>query len=159
MTPTEYTFTVRGKRLSTIAIMTSRGIEDIDTYDGSINGSIFCDFITRCLVPIIQPFDGKNSRSVVVMDNASIHHVDTVVNTILPTGTLLRFNSPTIISYSPHYNPIEEVFAKVKSFLKANQFIYDVTMSPQLLITMGFNTITPEDCLGYIKHAGYPNQS
>ena len=43
-------------------------IEDVDTYEGSIKGDTFCDFVQRCLVPILQPFDGTNDRSVVVRD-------------------------------------------------------------------------------------------
>ena len=151
MTPTDFKFTVRGKRLSSIGIMSTRGVEDVDTYEGNINGDIFCDFIERCLVPILQPFNGTNDRSIVVMDNASIHHVDRVITTIQNTGALLRFLPP----YSPGYNPIEELFSKVKAYLKANDLAYDVTTSPSLLITMGFCTVTTEDCIGYITHAGY----
>lgn len=151
MTPVDYKFTFRGKRFSSIAIMSQRGLEDVDTYEGTINGNTFCDFIERCLVPILQPFNGTNSRSVVVMDNASIHHVEEVVATIEATGAILRFLPP----YSPDYNPLEESFAKVKAFLKANQVAYDATLSPQLLIAMGFNSISTQDCHGYIKHSGY----
>ena len=60
MVPTSYHLTMRGKRLSTIAIMSTRGIEDFDTYDESITGDVFGDFIDRCLVPILQPFNGSN---------------------------------------------------------------------------------------------------
>ena len=67
MTPTNY-ISFRGKRLSTIAIMSTRGIEDFDTYNGAINGDTFCDFIDRCLVPVLQPFNGTNARFIVVMD-------------------------------------------------------------------------------------------
>ena len=151
MTPIDYKLTIRGKRLSSIAIMSTRGLEDVDTYEGNINGDIFCDFVERCLVPILQPFNGTNCRSVVVMDNASIHHVDEVVSTIHATGAILRFLPP----YSPDYNPLEESFSKVKGFLKANELAYDVTSHPRLLVAMGFNTVTTEDCNGYIRHAGY----
>ena len=48
---------------------------------------------------------------------------------IQQTGALVRFLPP----YSPDLNPIEEAFAKVKSFLKANELAYDVTSSPHLL--------------------------
>ena len=63
--------------------MSTRGVEDADVYEGHVNGDVFCDFVERCLVPILQPFDGINQRSVVVMDNASIHHVERVVSKIL----------------------------------------------------------------------------
>ena len=108
MTPVDYNFKLCGKRFSSIAIMSQRGMEDVDTYEGTIDGDTFCDFIDRCLVPILQPFNGTNARSVVVMDNASIHHVDDVVTTIQATGAILRFLPP----YSPDYNPLEESFAR-----------------------------------------------
>ena len=59
------------------------------------------------------------------------------------------------LTKAPDLNPIEEVFAKVKSYLKANEVAYDVTSSPNLLITMGFCTVSSDDCIGYIQHAGY----
>ena len=151
ITPTSYKLNMHGKRLSSIAIMSTRGIEDIDTYEGNINGDIFCDFVQRCLVPILQPFNGSNERSVVVMDNASIHHVHQVATLIQVTGAILRFLPP----YSPDYNPLEESFAKLKAFIKCNELAFSATMSPRLLVAMGFNTITVQDCLGYIEHAGY----
>ena len=102
-------------------------------------------------MPGSHPFNGTNERSVVVMDNASIHHVDRVVSTIQQTGALVRFLPP----YSPDLNPIEEVFAKVKSYLKANEVPYNVTSSLNLSIIMGFCTVSSDDCIGYIQHAGY----
>ena len=66
MTPTNFRLTVHGKWLSSIGIMSVRGIEDVE---GSINGDTFCDFLQRCLVPILQLFNGTNDRSVMVMDN------------------------------------------------------------------------------------------
>ena len=137
--------------MSSIAIMSSRSIEDVDIYDGCINGEIFTNFIARSLVPILQPFVGKNPRSVVVMDNASIHHIEQVATLIQNTGAILRYLPP----YNLDYNPLEESFAKVKAFLKANEVIYEATHTPQLIIMISFNSVTANDCMGYIKHAGY----
>lgn len=107
--------------------------------------------IEWCLVPILQPFNGTNSRSMVVTDNASIHHVDKVVTIIQATGAILR-----LLPYDgPDYNPLEESSAKMKAFRKANEFVYDATNHPRLWVAMGFNTVTAEDCIGYIRHAGY----
>ena len=126
ITPTSYRMAIREKRMSCIAAMSTRGIEDVDIYQGNINGDIFTRFIAQSLVPILQPFDGKNSRSVVIMDNASIHHVKQVATLIQNTGAILRYLPP----YSPDYTPLEESFAKVKGFLKANKIIYETTQTP-----------------------------
>ena len=151
MTPRSYCFTVRGKHHSTITIISSRGIEDFDIYDKAINGDVFSDFVERCLVPILQSFDGRNAGSVVVMDNASIHYAEEAITSIINTGAIIRFLPP----YSPNYNPLEESFAKVKSYLRANDAAYDSTTEPHLLIAMAFNTNTVTDCVEYIRHAGY----
>ena len=66
--------------------------------------------LDRCLVPVLQPFNGTNTRSVVVMDNASIHHIERVITSIQNTGAIVRF----LLPYSPNHNPLEESFAKVK---------------------------------------------
>jgi transposase len=64
------------------------------------------------------------------MDNASIHHVDSVVDTILSVGALVGFLPP----YSPDMNPIEEVFGEVKYYLQANNTRFQATSSPRAMI-------------------------
>ena len=68
------TLLVRGKRYSAIAAMSLDGIVDVHITSESVNGDTFYEFIERNLLPQMLPFDGINGRSVVVMDNASIHH-------------------------------------------------------------------------------------
>ena len=63
----------------------------------------FCDFIENCLLPLLMPFNGSNPRSIVVIDNASIHHVEKVVQLVSGVGALLWF----LPLYSPDLNPIE----------------------------------------------------
>ncbi len=75
------------------------------------------------------PFDGCNSRSVLVTDNASIHHVDDVIGLVEEVGALVHFLPP----YSPNMNPIEEAFSKVKGFLKASDPLIQVQESSQHL--------------------------
>ena len=53
------------------------------------------------------------------MNNASIHHMDRTIERIHIIDALVRFLPP----YSPDLNPIEEVFSKVKSFLRANDTV------------------------------------
>ncbi|XP_065918924.1 uncharacterized protein [Dysidea avara] len=119
--------------------------------NNTVDGDTFLHFVQNCLVPILQPFDGTNPRSVVVMDNASIHHIDRVIKAIYQTGAIVRFLPP----YSPDLQPLEEVFSKVKSFLKRNEIVYNSSDTPSLIVTLAFTTVTTGDCINYIKHAEY----
>ena len=107
---------VWGKRLSVSGEMWLDGIEDIYIAERNVNGDVLEDFVWTTLLPLLQLFNGTNSHSVVVMDNASIHHVHKIVEMIHGVGALVRF----LPSYSPDLDPVEEAFSKVKSFLKAN---------------------------------------
>ena len=151
ITPVDYRLFAYGKRISAIRVMTSRGIEDTYLVEGNVNATKFLQFIQHCLLPILLPFDGDNPRSVVVLDNASIHHVEAVTELISSTGALVRFLPP----YSPDLNPIEEAFSKLKAYLRENDAAYSSTKAARLLVAMGFSTITTEDCCGYFRHAGY----
>jgi len=52
------------------------GIHDICLIEGSVNGEVFESFLISHLLPILQPFNWVNPLSVVIMDNASVHHVE-----------------------------------------------------------------------------------
>lgn len=90
-------------------------------------------------------------RSIVVLDNASIHHVDAVVACIQNVGALVRFLPP----YSPDLNPIECVFGEVKQYLQANDILAQTSLSLHTILLMAFNSISQLNCLLYIEHAGY----
>ena len=150
LTPISYKLVSHGQRFSAIPVVTTRGIEDVFVTNKSVNGDMFLQFVEQCLVPVLQPFNGSNPRSVVIMDNASIHHVADVVERIQQTGALIRFLPP----YSPDFNPAK-VFSKMKKFLVNNDVVFSTTSSPSLLITLAFSTVTTLDCISYIKHAGY----
>ena len=151
LTPVTQQLLVYGKRISGIAVMSTRGMEDTYIVEGSVNGDIFLRFIERCLLPIIEPFDGDNPRSVVILDNASIHHVDEAVRLISSAGAIVRFLPP----YSPDLMPLEEAFSKVKSSLRDNEVAYQSTLEPRVFVAEAFSTVTQQDCAGYISHAGY----
>jgi replication-associated recombination protein RarA len=73
---------VRGEHLSTITCISMEGILDYQTVKSSVDGDIFYDFVSSKLLPLLMPFDSKNHHSIVVMDNASIHHVDGICELI-----------------------------------------------------------------------------
>ena len=149
--PRDFSLKLRGKRYSAISILSKDGIEDTYITQGSVNGEVFLDFIQTQLVPLLSPFNGHNTKSVVILDNVSIHHVDTVVNAILSTGALLRF----LPAYSPDFNPIELVFGEMKQYLRTNNVLFETSLSINSILLMALNSITNENCQAYIHHAGY----
>ena len=50
------------------------------------------------------------------LDNHTFHHVQEVIERVYDCGAIIRFLPP----YSPDLNPIEEVFASVKHYLRQN---------------------------------------
>ena len=141
---------IRGQRVSAIVCMSCNGILDFHTGTGSTCANDFHHFVQDALLPHLQPFDGVNAHGVVVLDNASIHHVSNVISALQSTGALVQFLPP----YSPDLNPIEMAFSKLKSVLKANESQwqhFDIETS----VIAALNTITKEDCQGWISHCGY----
>ena len=68
--------------------------------------SIFC---ARSILPALSAL--IHTHTLVILDNASIHHVAGAVDMIQTAGALAYFLSP----YRPDLNAIEHTFSKVKS--------------------------------------------
>ena len=63
--------------------MSLEGIHDLYLAEGNVNGDRFETFVRNCLLPILQPFNWTNPHSVVILDNASIHHVEAISDIIV----------------------------------------------------------------------------
>ena len=138
---------VRGRRVSAFAALSCQGIMDVSITSQSVDGDKFCDFIRGSLIPNMMPFDGTNPASIVVMDNCAIHHVDEVNQLLEEAGILLIYLPP----YSPDFNPIEEAFSKVKSYLKEHDDIIGAIPQIVPLVQSAFGSITEKQCQGWIS--------
>ena len=85
--------------------------------EGTVNGEKFADFVQNCLLPVLKPFNYLNSHSVVIMDNASIHHVQHVVD-LIESQDGAKAHVCFLPPYSPDLMPAEGAFSQVKSLLK-----------------------------------------
>src|SRR5208282_1314208 len=95
------------------------------------------------LVPTLTPGD------IVVMDNLSCHKKPAVQRAIEEAGASVRF----LPAYSPDLNPIEQVFSKLKALLR-RMAIRTVDALWKALATIT-DCVTPEECINFIRHAGY----
>jgi hypothetical protein len=142
----------RGLRYSAIPVMSIEGVHDVYLAEGSVNGEKFEHFVEECLLPPLLPFDGINPRSVVVMDNAAIHHVEEVTELIVGQARAKQIFLPP---YSPDLNPVEEVFSKIKYLMKENDALFQVCRFPRVLLLEAFAMITQENCISYAHDCGY----
>ena len=112
-------------------------------FDGPIDKASFRAYVEQVLAPTLRPGD------VVVLDNLAVHKQPEVRATILAVGAELRFLPP----YSPDFNPIELVFAKLKAFLRAARpRNFDQVTA---LMAIALELFTPTECANYIRHCGY----
>jgi len=112
-------------------------------FDGPINGELFLAYVERVLGPTLKPGD------IVILDNLGSHKGKAVRKAIRAAGARLIF----LPKYSPDLNPIEQVFAKLKTLLrKAGARTIEAICAAigQLL-----GSFTPQECANYFKNAGY----
>ena len=112
-------------------------------FDGPIDNASFLAYVEQVLVPTLRPGD------VVVLDNLAVHKQADVRTAIERVGAHLRFLPP----YSPDFNPIEQVFAKLKAFLRAVRPRNFDQVAEVVAIALTF--FTPPECRNYVRHCGY----
>jgi transposase len=98
----------RWRTLSFLAALRHDRIDAPCVLDGPINGLSFLAYVQQVLVPTLSAGD------VVIMDNLGSHKRRTIRQAIRAAGAKLLFLRP----YSPDLNPIEQLFAKLKTLLR-----------------------------------------
>ena len=89
-------------------------------------------------------------HSILVMDNACIHHNDDLVAAVEEIGGRVLYLPP----YSPDFNPIETAFSALKSWLKRYRNFTDY-FDPIYLILVALAQTTPEIAKNYFKESIY----
>lgn len=111
--------------------------------DGPIDGDLFVAYVRQHLCPTLKAGD------IVIMDNLASHKVRGVEAAIRQAQATLVYLPP----YSPDFNPIEQVFAKVKLLLRKAKKRTVSDLWKQLGQIVGL--FDPQECCAYIQHCGY----
>jgi transposase len=112
-------------------------------FDGPINGELFLAYVEQALVPTLKPGD------IVILDNLASHKGKAIRKTIRAAGAKLIF----LPKYSPDLNPIEQLFAKLKTLLRKAGARTPETLSAAIGSLL--HSFTPHECANYFKNAGY----
>jgi transposase len=113
-------------------------------FEGATDAEAFATYVEQVLGPQLRPGD------VVVMDNLSSHKTARARAAIEAVGARPVFLPP----YSPDLNPIEKMWAKVKSLLRRA-----ATRTVEALwdaIAEALAVVSASDCRGFFASCGIP---
>ena len=131
------------KTTTIVAGLRTSGLVAPFVIGGAMDGPAFRTYVEQVLAPELHFGD------VVVMDNLAAHKVPGVREAIKAVGASVMYLPP----YSPDLNPIEQVFAKLKTLLrKAAARTKEALWEAIGLIVDAFE---PDECRSYLINAGY----
>ena len=113
------------------------------TFEGGTTKERFKEYLETVLLPSIHEGD------YVIMDNLRTHHCNFVGELIRAKGAIPLYLPP----YSPDLNPIEKMWAKMKSILRKWRIRIKDKLIPAIL--QALNLVTSSDCQGWFACAGY----
>jgi transposase len=137
----------RGKNQTLIGAMAKRGVIAALTFEGGTDGVAFQTFVEQVLAPNLWP------GACVVMDNFSSHKVAAIAPAIEAVGATVVY----LPSYSPDFNPIEQLWSKVKSILRS--LAPRTKAELDAAITKAFAQVTLKDIRHWLTHCCYCTSS
>src|SRR6516225_3905497 len=110
---------------------------------GATDEAAFRTYVEAVLVPALR------SGDIVVLDRLAAHRVRAVGRAIRKVGASVWYLPP----YSPDYNPIENIWSKVKAWLR--QAAARTTEALWEAIAQALRAVTAKDCQNSFAHCGY----
>lgn len=126
-----------------VAALTPDGLQAPMTLAGAIDGDAFAAYVHQVLVPQLRP------SQLVICDNLSVHKRADIRQQIEAVGCQLIF----LPAYSPDFNPIEQAFSKLKTWLRQAEARTQDAL--EAAIAMALATITGSDAHGWFRHCQY----
>ena len=114
--------------------------------EGATDRLVFEGFVEFFLVPVLRPGD------IVVLYNLSSHKGVRIEELIQSADAELRYLPP----YSPDLNPIEQMYSKVKAYLRQAA----ARTKRRLINAVGraLRTVTENDVANWTTNCGYRNR-
>lgn len=111
--------------------------------EGATDTEVFRAYVTDVLVPTLRPGD------IVVMDNLAPHKNEQTIALIEAAGARALFLPP----YSPDLNPIELMWSKVKTALRAAEARTHENLLAALASAVA--SVSASDARNWFAHCGY----
>ena len=111
--------------------------------EGATDTPVFRAYVDHVLIPSLRPGD------LVVMDNLAPHRRPEVLGALERLGVTVWHLPP----YSPDFNPIEQMWSKIKAYLRRAKARTQATLLRA--IARALRTVTASDAAGWFQHCGY----
>jgi len=131
------------RQVTMLGAMRLTGVPTVVNIEATTTSEVFRAFVQQALVPTLSPGD------YVIMDNLSAHKDKQALAAIRAAGACVVFLPP----YSPDFNPIEKLWAKIKEFVRRQPT--DTREQTDEAVAQAMSRVTDEDQAGWIGHCGY----
>jgi transposase len=133
-----------GPNVTLVAVLGPAGIATALSIEGAATRPVFDGFVKELLVPLLRP------GQTIVLDNLAVHKSPRVQRLVEGAGCRVLFLPP----YSPDFNPIEPIFAKIKTALRASA----ARTSDDLLTATkaALDAVTAADAAACYADCGFP---
>lgn len=112
-------------------------------FSGALNRDKFKEYLRENLLPTLKFGD------IVIADNLRAHKGDGIEELVASVGATIVYLPP----YSPDFNPIEQMWSKIKAYLR---MVQSRSLNALLdAIPKAFATVSLQDALGWFAFAGY----
>lgn len=140
-----YVTSSRGRNISLCAAFSTAGLIHTEITEGGYNTEKFLSFIQDLMQHIISP-----RETIIVLDNVRFHHERRIKQFFESQYVQVEY----LPTYSPEFNPIENVFSSLKSFVgtyrpiprNKNQLMDIIQQA-----IVNFNTKEPSEFLNFYR--------
>lgn len=137
-------------RVTVLGALGAEGIAGVMSIEAATSASVFHAYLDQVLLPALRR---SRPDAVLVMDNLPAHKAPCVRALLDRSGFSYRY----LPSYSPDLNPIEPIWAKVKTELRRRAA--RTTEALHQALGPALDAITAQDAAGCFRHCGYSRPS
>ena len=113
-----------GPRITAIPVISyNEGLLDVRLYERHDNGETFLDFVNDVLTLYLLPFNGYNTRSIVILGKVSFQQIFQQLPTV-PHRLYLILNFPTILADNAAIHHTREVFDAINATRAPLNYIF-----------------------------------
>jgi transposase len=136
----DYVPDIRFERYSILSTVRANGDMIPLVFGGTLNGELFKKYIEKFVVPTLKP------RDILALDNLSSHKVKGIAEMVENADV----NVVYLPQYSPDLNPIETIWAEMKSVLrKLKARTFDAICDT---VNIAIDSITEKHAIGHFLH-------